>query len=259
MPAVDMATRMKIGSHLARDLGGAFTVLTGISFVSSALIQEAVFWWWGLDFTAIASIEDVILGGIRFLSLAIIGGLAALPFLIAIVAGFYETKEPVRRKGKTETARIVIRTIFVTFIFIIIAIFFYLMNFHPEFSSKAREFGEIKVRILSMFFIGLSLLSVVLLTSNHSNRIYHAALEGKYFIIMLFSFSMALAGFNFYATNSYPNISITPNDSLPATCQHRHGGFHSIKWIGSRAVVIACPERIYVIRGDQSIRFAMRR
>src|SRR4051794_26088878 len=49
-------------------------ILAGVSFMLSALVQEAVFAMWGLDFTAIASVEDVVLGGVRFLAILIAYG-----------------------------------------------------------------------------------------------------------------------------------------------------------------------------------------
>jgi len=49
----------------------ALAALAGISLVLSALVQQVVFSFWGLDFTTIASLEDVTLGGLRVLTYAL--------------------------------------------------------------------------------------------------------------------------------------------------------------------------------------------
>lgn len=45
------------------------SVAAGASFAASALIHVAIFGLWGVDFSAAASVEDVVLGGFRLLGL----------------------------------------------------------------------------------------------------------------------------------------------------------------------------------------------
>jgi hypothetical protein len=60
----------------------ALAVLTALSFLASAILQEVIFAWWGLDFAAIAFVEDVVLGGIRFLATYIAMGLVLFPGIV---------------------------------------------------------------------------------------------------------------------------------------------------------------------------------
>ena len=75
-----------------------FSAITGISFAASAIVYELVFATWGLDFTAIGTPSDVVMGGFRIITIFVLVFLIISGFT-TILSAFLNTKGQFNNKN----------------------------------------------------------------------------------------------------------------------------------------------------------------
>jgi hypothetical protein len=214
-------------------------ILTGVSFILSALIQEAVFATWGLDFSAVASIEDVVMGGIRFLAILLL----AFGFLgVQLVTGSLVTTTPTPRPGS------VAARLYYLLIYGITSSFLFFMVYVVGITPRLSRISFYGFSILAMIFTNFSILAASSLTSSapfltglKSVRIASSRL----FQLLLITIGGALL-ITLESYRSPYNFSIYNSSRQPITCEPRHTRA-LIQWVGSRAMIARCPKGFVIV------------
>jgi len=206
-------------------------VLTGVSFIASAILQEILFAFWGLDFTAVASVEDVVLGGVRILSITLIAMLGAVPG-----AWVYEISVD-DELGCPNLLSQFTRWSLVSFVMIApLALWTY---YHGGMAGLPAQF-RISFFLSWMWYTSLWIIPILFLTSNvnfyqavkfaKKKRLPNTTLTGAGAIALLLS---VMEYESPYATIG----SIIPSRDMPNPCE---GKSTTVLWMGTRAAVLNC-------------------
>src|SRR5687768_12012262 len=83
-PPVRTGSEVHAERSRIRFLVELLSILSATSFLLSVVAQQLIFMIWKVDFTAIASVEDVIMGGIRLLVLIVLTGFLLVPLVLSI-------------------------------------------------------------------------------------------------------------------------------------------------------------------------------
>jgi hypothetical protein len=230
-------------SYPARRLAEIFSLLTGLSFVVSVLTQEAIFAFWGLDFTAIASIEDVIMGGLRLLLLA---------FLLFVFFGTVFTRVHIDRQVKCRPKRwsaswIVRITSTIVLGAATSSSIIYFSAFYPHEMIHA---GAFRLFGLIAFIWLISSSAIWFMTGSQSIiEVVTVARQGSTRILWATFFGTIMISFQISAFTAYYNVEVTNVSVLPPRCS-----IHEILWIGTRAMVLRCGRASYVLlHGDKVV------
>lgn len=206
-----------------------FSALTGASFVLSAALHTFLFALWGLDFTAIASVEDVVMGSVRMLvTFCTIG--------IAYAAGVLISFGPQRW--------LAFKILFVIGVFSLVI-------------SMVLSKHNLGVSVLSIATAILGAIVFILASKVNGQKLSNSLAEVKaprYSIIVTLLLTSLFTFMQIYS--GYRQVLIETEEFLPQKC---HNAYVRVLWIGSRSVVVRCAGRIHVVRGDAAVTLAVMR
>ncbi|HYI64358.1 MAG TPA: hypothetical protein VEW71_05680 [Allosphingosinicella sp.] len=223
----DIKSRIRIFVEL-------FSVATGISFLVSAILHMAVFAAWGLDFTAVASVEDVIMGGIRLL---VIAAIAALLFGFLGFVRHLLQAELLSKPASGRWRRRLFMGLAMLFVVVVYAA--------PLGAPRLGTISIIWVAGALAYVVGL--LAILIYTSPISIREAIALGPGPVRALLAQSGLVAAVLTLYLLYGGYANLAIEPTSLLTAPCQREH----RVLWIGSRGIIVTCPTGVYaVIRND---------
>jgi hypothetical protein len=223
-----------------------FAVGSGASFVISALLQGAILLWSGVDFFAVASIEDVVLGGMRLLALFIVSVAVCAPFLSVPYAITAESAAPASRI--TWRIRITIVGIITT---IWIAALAYLSVYYAS-DILLQGFG--RFAILSAALATWPITLCFLCTSKADWRSIAGAIVARWRRLLIVSSAFAIMLSVPVAFSAYSNVVIASRSALPSQCILDAGGSQTVVWIGSRAMVLECRwGTVAILNADQPV------
>jgi hypothetical protein len=231
--------------ELLNEAADALAVATGVSFVASALLQTAIFVFWGLDFTAIASVEDVVMGGIRFLAILV----CSVLLLYCLMLAFDSLR--VLPPG-TRPARYV-RGFNLLLGVLLAPIGLDTMYTIDFFSHGASRF---LVVVLLVVWIIVVVLATAILTSSYPIREaarrlseHKPAKRSSIVVAGLGAFSYSLVAY----TASYASAEhIDLPDHISLTCREARQDKPTLLWMGSRAMVVDCGSRRNVVVTGES-------
>lgn len=220
-----------------------FSILTGLSFVLSATIQSIIFAAQNLDFTAIASAEDVVMGGLRLFTLALPSLLFILP-AIGSMAILRAEDAGARRWSVERYVRVIVTAP------LLLGVFIFVIGVSPSFSSPGAFIQEFALSNGILITSAAAMFLIFLATSDAApSRIYDEFLHSLKSYLFL---SMIAAIFTVAILQSIirPELGFAFVDQarLPLPCRATSSGtHHEIRWIGSRAMVLQCGETWFVI------------
>lgn len=237
-----------------RTVADVFAILTGLSFVLSAVIQEAVFAFWNLDFTSVGSVEDVVMGGIRLLSFGLLwGAIVAFPFYWVFATG--DSSLAPRSGSWAERIRII--AILVVSGVLVIG-FNYWMSVLPDDSIVTSVTLSTAAAFL---FYGIFIAVIRLFTSPFGVlRHYQAVKEVRLTIRSVAPLAIAAAIIQsvlFYSVPTAQKISTVGGGRMK--CKGEAAREPVIQWIGSRALVYSCHGRKEVLLLGEDSYILMRR
>lgn len=200
-----------------------FSILTAMSFLLSALLQMALFAIWGFDFTAIASVEDVILGGLRFFGIFCA---AAVVFTAPVFATMVVNSVPPSKLQWLVTTFIIVSNVIAVLAF------------------TWRPFGNANsILVGGWIMLGSAFILYAIGMYNakvpYLKMITAPGLAGLFAFHALISSVMASTSM----LSGYPFLSFTDTKVLPADCQNDP----SILWIGSSTLLISCENAKHVV------------
>jgi len=215
----------------------AVSILTALSFPASALVHSLVFMTWNLDFAAIASAEDVVMGGFRLLWLMLltwwIGSMMTVSYFLGsrgLKWWSWSTREWIR-----ETATLLIP-------FGLLGTIVYAMHsgiyFKLSFSRQILPFAAL---VLTAYAAIMILTSIAPLS-----RALAPVLARRRTIFRWSLLASILILVNAMA-RSPTNLVVYNEDQLPIICQSRAGHRHLVWWTGSRSSVVQCAGRLFVV------------
>lgn len=223
-----------------RTAADALTLLAGGSLVLSALVQEIVFAFWGLDFTTIASLEDVTMGGLRILaySLEII-----VPTSTAYIAFFFWFDPFARpKKGSSDSyIRYGVGTA------LVVAGLIGVMVLDRLIPSSLHYNGALTSVALIAVPIWLALVLLILVTFLTSSKTLAEIIQRgkKNYLLDFAHIRLGCVGLlvvmTLYLTSSL-NLVVQQAPELPVKCPTS-----SVAWLGSRAIVVRCGSSTVVI------------
>jgi len=228
--------------HHVRQFAQLFSVLTGLSFLLSILIQSVIFASWGLDFTAIASVEDAIMGGLRLLMVFLAAALAASGGALAIAVAAAE------KEGKVPRNSLVVRVGFAIGMAVIPNGLVLLYPWDAYLREELFSVGFLRFYLIACGIVCVAAGAIFWLTSRISMRNVFAQIRSR-----PRSFAALWAGVScFYMLPGtllgYTNLSLVNEESLPVQCQYGSGFSHRIWWIGSKSLIVSCDDtRVMVI------------
>jgi hypothetical protein len=228
---------------LIKQLVEIFSMLTGVAFLGSALIHVILFSLWGLDFMAVASVEDIITGGIRLLVTAMLA--APLSFLFAVALSTLAVDSRVSRRNAMWKFFMAARFVAVTAILLLFAVSAKIIVI--RYGIWVTNFGNFKVMIAHLTLLSVIIAAFLAVTSLFPiKQLIFKLLADKTKIGFLTTLYILLVVVSSYLPYSFANMKIQPLSSLPAICREHH----RVRWVGGRSVVVACKNRSYVIRNE---------
>jgi len=217
-------------------LGEAVTFLSSMSFLLSAMAHAAIFAYWGFDFLAIATVEDVLLGGIRILLLAAIMLFVALASSGALHIWM---RHPERAGSIHNWLR---RSL--VFLFIVALMALSIFTFVTGARVPTRESTILSLAALSILSLLFFVFAVLTSTKRLQDLIPPITNRLRYGVafIALFSTAVIMASL---ATEHYLNIFVVSGTGhLPPRCGSNND---QILWLGSKAMIIRCQGRRHVV------------
>jgi hypothetical protein len=238
-----------------RTIADAVAVLTGLSFILSALIQEAIFVFWGLDFTAVASFEDVILGGLRLLFFASLATAAGAIYFLWQRVIFEKTLEP-KRHSSTYMVRIVVNSL----VAVCVCLWMIIWTFFMETADLAIG---LLVLVLTLYLYSILSTIIVISTSPLSlrNTLEHVgrARPVNRIDIALSMLGGVLISVAYYYYVPYINLTISYAGNLPKDCRVPGFAPPPVLWMGTRAFVLKCRSRnVVVFPGEEPFSLIVR-
>lgn len=223
------------------------SLATALSFLVSALAYCLIFGIWGLDFTAVATVEDVVMGGIRLLSFAI---------PVALIVAFYCLAGcviAVRHSQIRETK--IFRWVLVAsgMVSLLLTIVLYATGDWAELPLRQRSwFVAILVHLLSAG-------GLVILTSVPRIRLIRPAatllVSESRWLTLAFTALASIFVMVGVSLAQYEGMSIISGATLPSKCSSLPA---AIRWIGSRSIVVSCGEETFVVGNSDSVVLAVR-
>jgi hypothetical protein len=229
-----------------RSAADLIAILTALSFVMSALLQEGLFALWGLDFTAIASIEDVILGGVRVLSFLLLGAFFAT--LLFVWDSVMTDEEVIPSDKVSKLVRDLL--MFALLGFLIFAAYFI--------SGPAWSSGPVTVAVcvvgMIAFFVIVSIALACTLSPLPLGETVHRlrrvkAPRMRFPVIIWAMYGMIVSIIPF--VSPYTRLGVR-GEAIPTQCGDPKDPHFNVKWIGSRAIVLKCGgSHVVVFPGEQ--------
>ena len=234
-----------------------FSVVTGLSFLLSALLHSLIFYFWGLDFISFATFEDVALGGIRLL----FAGAA----MATIVSGSFVLTTIQRHerlnKDPDRSLRRVPLVAALVWIVVVVAKAGWESRGQPF--SMATMNAAFESMWLFMFAAGLLFLIVSLGAYRLGNpalfrqAMAEVAARRSFNLTAAAAATFVLVVVMFAAGRYYSNIRIADGVPIPAQCAAAED--YTIRWIGSKAIVLECRSHLAVLLyGEDRVVFTRR-
>lgn len=230
------------------------SVLTAGSFLASALVYCLIFAIWGLDFTALANADDVVMGGIRLVSFVLAVGLV---LFIYRLAEELDALHQVKKSGRYRMRGII-------FAFGIAAIFFtgiltagsvmptvlLSLGISDEATHIFRERGWF-IFLISQILMATMIAGLVRLIRGGSIRDAAACLiRGPRTSSFIFVGTVSIMVMIGFSLGHYEGLTISGGVQLPAQCVSSPG---EIRWIGSRSIIMTCGEETFVFANNDEI------
>jgi hypothetical protein len=221
----------------------AFSVLTGLSFIVSALLHEMIFAWWGISFIAAASIEDVVLGGIRLLFSFLAFGSA---YGLGVLWARLNDEELVPPRG---SAAYRIRLFIGWGGPLGCLLWLAYAALHPEIGAR---FGNQRIIVLPLVVAMGAAVCIAFLTSSHSpaHQVRIAVGKRRFLWLVTAALVSAVVMTAIGLAQRHEPLTLFVGEGRTHPC----AAGADIRWIGTRAMVIFCAGRPQLwIYGDESI------
>jgi hypothetical protein len=230
----------------------AVSIFTALSFPISALVHSIVFMTWGMDFTTIASAEDVIMGGFRLLWLMVI---ISWSWVMLFVAHFLDNTQHIVSKSWKWKIASWIRAI----ASLSIALGGISLAVYMRYTGVAAELS-LSRQILPFTAILITAYAVVIFfttTLTISDAII--IIKQRRWMIAGLSLIISTLTMGYGMARAPTNWQIFNEEQLPEICQSRADHRHVLWWTGSRSSVIQCGSRIFVVlHSERSLIFERR-
>ncbi|HZF96187.1 MAG TPA: hypothetical protein VEZ20_15095 [Allosphingosinicella sp.] len=205
------------------------------SFLASAVIQIGLFALWGLDYAAIASVEDVVLGGARLFAAVVISGFILLtPPVTMMLTNVASATDPLfvgqLRKG---------------FLFALLAVapsatlLFYFPGIVRQSNAKYA---------VALIVIASSVLQyyVALAASKAKLRMIIPYMRPMTALLPFYA-CLCAAGVSAWTVSGYKSLEFTNTSVLPTNCRETY----AILWVGRGGFVLSCRDgRHVLLRND---------
>jgi hypothetical protein len=239
-----------------RSVAEMLTVATTASFLVSALLQEAIFAFWGIDFTAVASLEDVALGGLRFLGIGILSWIGTIS--IYLIFSVFQHGNIGTVPTRLHTA---IRTILVAALSLSILV---AAGLYAKLLPRPVSFATRTILFFGlMLYYSICMTLINYFTSSKTFRNFftirrESIKESSYRVLVLGIIAVMLS-VDFYRS-PYLTLDISVADDIPELCTRGRPPHRKVLWIGTRAVVLRCAQGTYVyFPGEHPYSFTVRK
>ena len=199
----------------------------------------------GIDFMAIASVEDIVTKGIQllltFLSIVPAVSMISIGLMAAII------------EANTTRSWFIFRCFrIITTLLAIVAWFIWTVNVDQWIYPAVTVLGSFGALIANLYLFAICIFFTVVPTSPLTLYQIRRTAVVSWRVLTMLSFIMAtVLSMWVYYTIANVLIRVEPAHELPAGCQEQH----RIRWIGSRSIVVDCKNNTYVIRNEAPIRF----
>jgi len=216
-------------------------IVAAASFPTSALVHSATFYFWGLDFAVVGSVEDIIVGGFRMLLIWLFFGLLFSSLAIGGVIDAHIKSDP---RYKRIEKRIIRYTQNVATIMIVVMVIEFLYLQLPRDRPVVYTLMAIAV---------IAVNSISLIFYRGSREAIIAGVQSSYRAYVAAAWLCAtVVSITFGVMVTRQGVSlVNPRGDLPDLpfeCMLSH----SVWWVGSRGMVVQCAGRTYMILRSES-------